>query len=159
GAVLWAYAQPRQNVMASDLSERAVLFVAQDGEIGALDRATGARLLVERVALKPGQQVLGATFDAAAFAPAASAPGAAGKTTPGRQRPQPLLEALHGIIFDKDSSFISVKLFAVQALGSIPGKEATAELLRTITSEGLPPQLGRAAGEVLIARRDEKAAD
>jgi hypothetical protein len=149
GAVRWAYSQPRHNVMASDLSDQAVLFVAQDGEIGALDRKTGARLLAGHVQLKPGQQVLGATFDAAGFAPQAQ------KAEP----PAPLLQALHGIIFDKDSSFISVKQFAVQALGSMPGKEATAELLRVVTSEGLPPQLGRAAGDVLIARRDQESTD
>lgn len=150
GAVRWAYAQPRHNVMSSDLSSDAVLFVAQDGELGALDRKSGGRLLTARVELKPGQQVLGATFDAIGYS--------VGQRT--AQPAAPLLEALHGIIFDKDSSFVSVKLFAVQALGLLPaGKEATAELLRVITSEGLPPQLGKAAGEVLIARRDKQASD
>jgi len=151
GAVRWAYTQPRHNVMASDLSEQAVLFVAQDGELGALDRKSGTRLLSERIQLKPGQQVIGATFDAAGFA-------ATGRGAP--QPQAPLLETLHGIIFDKDSSFVSVKLFAVQALGSLPaGKEATAELLRIVTAEGLPPELARAAGEVLIARRDRQSVD
>jgi hypothetical protein len=30
---------------------------------------------------------------------------------------------LRGIIFDRDSSFLSVKSFAVQALGAVPGKD------------------------------------
>ena len=150
GAVHWAYAQPRHNVMSSDLSSDAVLFVAQDGELGALDKKSGSRLLTARVDLKPGQQVLGATFDATGIA--------VGRDK--AQPPAPLLEALHNIIFDKDSSFVSVKLFAVQALGTLPqGKEATGELLRVVTSEGLPPQLGKAAGEVLIARKDRQADD
>jgi hypothetical protein len=155
GSVRWAYAQPRHNVMASDLSEQAVLFVAQDGEIGALDRKSGARLLSEHIELKPGQQVIGATFDAPAFAPESHA---------APQPTAPLLESLHGIIFDKDSSFLSVKLFAVQALGSLPSessgmsKEATAELLHIVTAEGLPPQLARAAGDVLTAHHDRQAA-
>lgn len=150
GAVRWAYAQPRQNVMASELTDQAVLFVAQDGELGALDRKSGGRLFSERIQLKPGQQVLGATFDAAGFAPSAGQ---------GAQPAAPLLQALHGIVFDKDSSFVSVKLFAVQALGSLAGKEATAELIRIVTSEGLPPQLGKAAGDVLIARNDRESTD
>src|SRR6185295_18079740 len=103
GGVRWAYAQPRHNVMSSDLAGDAVLFVAQDGELGALDKNNGGRLLTARVELKPGQQVLGATFDAAGF-------------SAGQQKVQPaapLLEALRGIVFDKDSSFVSVKLFAV----------------------------------------------
>jgi hypothetical protein len=150
GSVRWAYAQPRQNVMASELSGQSVLFVAQDGELGALDRQSGARLFAERIALQPGQQVLGASFAAAGYTP--SARGAA-------QPAQPLLAALHGIIFDKDSSFVSVKLFAVQALGKLEGKESTAELLRVVTSEGLPPELPKAAGEVLIARRDLQSSE
>lgn len=142
GALRWAYAQPRQNLMASELSERSVLFAAQDGELGVLDRATGAKLLSQRIGLKPGQQVLGGVFDAAGFVPS-GAPAAA---------PRPVLEVLRDIIFDRDSSFLSVKTFAVQALGKVPG--AQAELVRIITADGMPAQISRAAGDVLIARKD-----
>lgn len=151
GAVRWAYAQPRQNVMASELSADAVLFVTQDGELGALDRKTGSRLFTEHLKLQPGQQVIGATFDAATWSPPPQKSA--------DEKPMTLREALHGIIFDKDSSFISVKLFAVQALGALPGKDATAELLQVVTAEGMPPQLATAAGDMLVFRRDRQAQD
>ncbi|MFO0574535.1 MAG: PQQ-binding-like beta-propeller repeat protein [Polyangia bacterium] len=144
GAVRWAYAQPRQNLMASDINDRAVLFAAQDGELGALDRATGAKLLSQRLTLKPGQQVLGGVFDAAGFAP----------STEGAQPPRPVLEVLRDIVFDRDSSFLSVKTFAVQALGKVPGPQAQSELVRIITADGMPAQIARSAGDVLIARKD-----
>lgn len=144
GAVRWAYAQPRQNLMASDINDRAVLFAAQDGELGALDRATGAKLLSQRLTLKPGQQVLGGVFDAAGFAP----------STASAQPPRPVLEVLRDIVFDRDSSFLSVKTFAVQALGKVPGPQAQAELVRIITADGMPGQIARSAGDVLIARKD-----
>ncbi len=153
GRVRWAYAHPRQNIMSSELSRDAVLFVAQDGELGALDRRSGARVFAARLELKPGQQVLGATFDTAAGAAQVASAGHEVKPLP------PVLDVLHSIIFDKDSSFISVKLFAIQTLGSLSGRDAAAELLRIVTAEGLPSPLAKAAGEVLVARRDADTAD
>lgn len=149
GKVRWAYAHPRHNIMSSDLTGDAVWFIAQDGELGMLDRKTGARTLAERIELKPGQQVLGAAFDVAAGLP--------GRGTP--QATKPVLDVLHSIIFEKDSSFLSVKTFAVQSLGNLSGKEATAELLQVVTAEGLPPQLGKTAGEVLTARKDPEGTE
>lgn len=148
GAVKWAYAQPRQNLMASDMNAEVVLFAAQDGELGALSRSSGTKVMSRRLQLKPGQHVLGASFDAEGFTPAAA----------GAAPPEPVLQVLHGIIFDRDSSFLSVKTFAVQALGGIAGKEATAELVRVVTAEGLPQQLARAAGDVLIKRKEPEVA-
>ncbi len=150
GKIRWAYAQPRQNVMASDETGAAVVFVAQDGELGALDLMTGKRTFNQRLSLKPGQQVLGATFDAAGFAPTAPSGG--------EQAAPDVLSVLHGIIFDKDSSFIAVKTFAVQAVNTIKTKEATAELLRVVTADAMPGQVARAAGEALVARRDRDVA-
>lgn len=148
GAVKWAYAQPRQNLMASEMNDQVVLYAAQDGELGALARQSGAKLLSQRLQLKPGQHVLGATFDVEGFAPSATAAA----------QPASVLEVLRGIIFDRDSSFLSVKSFAVQALGGVPGKEATAELIRVVTAEGLPHQLAHAAGDVLVQRKDPEVA-
>ena len=153
GRVRWAYAHPRQNIMSSELARDSILFVAQDGELGALDRKSGARVFSGRLDLKPGQQVLGATFDTVGGNLQLAKAGGEARALP------PVLDVLHSIIFDKDSSFISVKLFAVQTLGSLPGKEAAAELLRVVTAEGLPSQLAKAAGEVLVARRDADTAD
>lgn len=148
GAVKWAYAQPRQNLMASEMNDQVVLYAAQDGELGALSRTSGAKLLAQRLQLKTGQHVLGASFDAEGFAPTAA----------GAAAPEPVLQVLRGIIFDRDSSFLSVKTFAVQALGGVPGKEATAELIRVVTAEGLPQQLARAAGDVLVQRKEPEVA-
>ncbi|MCS6913361.1 MAG: PQQ-binding-like beta-propeller repeat protein [Myxococcales bacterium] len=146
GRIRWAYAQPRHNIMASDETGGAVVFVTQDGEVGALDLASGAKVMSHKIPLQPGQQVLGATFDAAGFAP----PLPEGTQTPA------VLSVLHDIIFDRDSSFIAVKTFAVQAVSTLPGKEATAELLRVVTAEGMPQQVTRAAGEALVARKDRE---
>lgn len=147
GAMRWAYAQPRQNLMASDMNERAVLFAAQDGELGALDRGTGAKVMSRKLGLKPGQVVLGGVFDAAGFAPSG------GETVAAR----PVLEVLRDIIFDRDSSFFSVKTFAVQALGKVEGPQAQSELVRIVTADGMPAQISRTAGDVLIARKDGSA--
>lgn len=147
GEVKWAYASPRENLMASDLTAGAVLFATQGGELGALDRQSGAKVVSQRLQLKPGQTLIGASFDAAGYRPPAVADAKA----------PPVLDVLRGIIFDRDSSFISVKAFAVQALAARPGREATAELLKVVTAEGMPPQISRAAGDLLVARRDREA--
>jgi hypothetical protein len=155
--IRWAFAEPRQNIMASDQTGAAVVFVAQDGELGALDNRTGKRTFTQRLALSPGQQVLGATFDAAGFAPTAPTPTPAEKTEKtDKDAPSDLLSVLHGIIFDRDSSFIAVKTFAVQAVNSIRSKEATAELLRVVTADAMPQPVARAAGEALVERRDRE---
>jgi hypothetical protein len=146
GKIRWAYAQPRQNIMAADDTGAAVGFVTQDGTVGAVSRKDGARLFGQKLELRPGQQVLGAQFDAAGFAPQ------------GKADAPDVLAVLHDIIFDKDSSFIAVKTFAVQAVNSLQGKEATAELLRVVTAEAMPSQVTRAAGEALVARKDRDVA-
>jgi outer membrane protein assembly factor BamB len=148
GGLSWAYAQPRNNLMASDLVGNVVLYAAQDGELGALDKKTGGKLLTQKLTLPAGQQVLGATFDAVGYAP----------STAQAQRATPLLDVLHNIIFDRDSSFLSVKSFAVQALGNIPGKDSAAELIRVVTADGMPQQIARTAGEVLVKRKDPEVA-
>jgi hypothetical protein len=112
GAVRWAFANPRQTLMASDLVDQLVLYVAQDGEIGGLTSQAGAKVFSQRLSLKPGQQVLGASFDAAGLA----------VPTTELAKAEPVLSVLRGIIFDRDSSFLSVKSFAVQALGGGAGQ-------------------------------------
>jgi outer membrane protein assembly factor BamB len=146
GAIRWAFTQPRQNIMSSDDTGAAVVLAVQDGELAALDRKSGAKVMSQRLQVPAGQQVLGAVFDAAGFAPQAQ----------GQAQAPDVLAVLHDIIFDKDSSFIAVKTFAVNAVASLPGKEATAELLRVVTAEAMPQQVTRAAGEALVARRDRE---
>ena len=145
GAVRWAYANPRQTLMASDLSGDLVLYVAQDGEIGGLRKDSGSKVLSRRLGLKPGQNVIGASFDTAGL----SAQGAE------LAKAEPVLDVLRGIIFDRDSSFLSVKSFAVQALGAIPGQGAASELVKVITAEGMPSEVTKTAGDVLAQRKDD----
>lgn len=145
GAVRWAYANPRQTLMASELSGDLVLYVAQDGEIGGLRKDSGSKVLSRRLSLRPGQNVIGASFDTA---------GLAAPTTE-VAKAEPVLNVLRGIIFDRDSSFLSVKSFAVQALGSIPGQGAASELVKVITAEGMPSEVTKTAGDVLAQRKDD----
>jgi HEAT repeat protein len=131
--------------MASDLSGDLVLYVAQDGEIGGLRKDSGSKVLSRRLGLKPGQNVIGASFDTAGL----SAQGAE------LAKAEPVLDVLRGIIFDRDSSFLSVKSFAVQALGAIPGQGAASELVKVITAEGMPSEVTKTAGDVLAQRKDD----
>jgi len=145
GTVRWAYANPQKTLMASELSGDVVLYVAQDGEIGGLLRKAGSKILSQKLSLKPGQHVLGASFDTAGVAAPATEIAKA----------EPVLDVLHGIIFDRDSSFLSVKSFAVQALGAVPGKQAATELVKVITAEGMPTEIAKTAGDVLSKRKDD----
>lgn len=161
GPVRWAYAQPRHNIMSSDETGAAVLYAAQDGELGALDRKSGARLSRYKLALAAEQQVVGATFDAAGYTGTAAA--AEGKTpeaqaATNRGADALAIDALTGIIFDKDSSFIAVKTFAVQQLDTLKSKQATAALLKVVTAEAMPLPVARAAGDALIGRKDREVA-
>ncbi len=145
GTVRWAYANPQKTLMASELSGDLVLYVAQDGEIGGLLRKGGSKVLSQKLGLKPGQHVLGASFDTAGLA------------TPATElaKAEPVLDVLRGIIFDRDSSFLTVKSFAVQALGAVPGKQAATELIKVITAEGMPTEIAKTAGDVLSKRKDD----
>lgn len=146
GQVRWAYPHSRVTLMASEVAGDTLLYVAQDGEIGGLRKQTGAKVASQKLSLKPGQVVIGASFDAAGF----QAPGQ------DLAKPQPVLEVLRGIVFDRDSSFLSVKNFAVQAMGALPEKDAAAELVKVITAEGLPTEISKTAGEVLAKRKDDR---
>lgn len=145
GTVRWAYAHPRTTLMASEIVGDTVLFVSSDGEIGGLQTVAGKKVLSQRVTPKPGQVVLGASFDAAGLPTQTTE---LGKT-------EPLLDVLRGIVFDRDSSFLSVKVFAVQALGKVKDQQAAADLVRVITADGMPTKIAEAAGEALVRRKDD----
>jgi len=140
GDVRWGYAHPKVDLVGSGDVGPAILFASVDGELGALDARSGALVWSKRTDLK----VAGVTFDADGFAPGTGAPA-------------PLLQTLADIAWDHDARFTAVKVFAVGAIGRVPGVEATAKLVELVTKEGVPPAVAKAAGEALLARRDASA--
>ncbi|HUJ63489.1 MAG TPA: PQQ-binding-like beta-propeller repeat protein, partial [Kofleriaceae bacterium] len=68
GELRWAYSHPRVELVASEHTGRAIVALGEDGELVALDPATGAVRLSEKLAVP--LPVLGATFDAEGWTPA-----------------------------------------------------------------------------------------
>ncbi len=142
GKLRWAYANPRVDVVSADDVGPSVVFASVDGQVGALDTATGA----VRVAHKTGLRIAGASFDADGFAGGSSAAKA------------DVLKTLEQIIWDPDARFTAVKVFAVGAIGDIEGTDASAALLKIVLKEtGVPPAVQKRADEILVARHDAKA--
>ncbi len=144
GKIRWAYAHPRIDVVASDDVGSAIVFVAADGDIGAINERTGnAKSLA-----KTGLKLAGATVDADGL----QVEGGDAEVSNG------LRAALEQIVWDPDARFTSIKVFAVGALGEIPGAETTAALVKIVRAEtGLPRAAQKRAGEALIARKDKSA--
>jgi outer membrane protein assembly factor BamB len=139
GRLRWAYSQPEVESVSAVRQARIILFVTAAGEIVGLDPASGARtydlLLADEV-------VRGAAFDTEGFAG-----GAAG--------PAPLMSSvLSGMVRDPDLRFPDMKLFATDEMRGVPGTAVTAELLRILADEELPPEVRKRAGAVLVARKD-----
>ena len=149
GDLRWAYNQPMTEAVSSTDTGRAIVFVTADGEVGALDRATGRRLSKAQV---PGAAVVrGATFDAEGYVPTGAPSDAAGSGS--------LATILSSIIWDPDRRFSDVKIFAIEQMAKQPGREVTADLLKISQKEGLPPAVYQKAGEALIDRKDASATD
>jgi outer membrane protein assembly factor BamB len=142
GRLRWAYSHPRTDAVASEHTGRSIVFVAADGELGAVDLGSGARLWQARATDEGVFTVRGATFDAEGFAPAG---GGARESLP---------HTLANILWDNDKRFGDVKLYAITELARLEGKEVTAELLRALESEELPPQVVQKAVDALVERRD-----
>lgn len=147
GDLRWAYNQPSTEAVSSSDTGRAIVFVTADGQLGALDRATGRRLYTAAVS---GVSVRGATFDADGFVP--SGGGADEKSGD-------LASVLSSIIWDPDRRFWDVKIFAIEQMAKQPGREVTADLLKISQKEGIPPAVYLKAGEALIERKDGSATD
>lgn len=147
GAVRWAYVHPRVDAIASAWVGDALLFVAADGEIGALDAVTGRRTF--RASFGDGTfLVQGVTFDAEGFAPRGDVEPAAD-----------LVDALAEILWDPDKRFSDVKLFAIEELAKQPGPQATRELLKAMDARALPYLISQKALDALVARADPGALD
>lgn len=147
GALRWAYNHPVVEAAAAAHTRAAILFVTVDGELGALDPRTGRRGYRHRLAK---EIVTGATFDADGYAPEG-----------GSELPETptLTGALSSIVWDPDRRFFEVKLFAVDQLARLPGRQVTADLLRVLGAPDMPPVVVKRAAEAIVARKDPEAAD
>jgi hypothetical protein len=142
GRLRWAYAHPRVDMVSADDVGPVLLFASADGEVGAVDAKTGA----VRLRQKTGLRLAGATFDAEGFE------GGAVTETPS------VLGTLQQIVWDRDSRFTAVKIYAVTAIGTLAVKDASAALLKVVLApSGLPPSVQKRAGDELVARKDKDA--
>jgi outer membrane protein assembly factor BamB len=142
GRLRWAYNHPSEDAVASDWVGRHVLFVAADGELGAIDARTGRHTW--RARIPAGGIVRGATLDAEGWSPPDNVGGAE----------EPLAHALASILWDPDKRFQEVKLYAVDELARLQGKEVTLELLRALEGTELPAPVVQRATDALVDRRD-----
>jgi hypothetical protein len=136
GRMRWAYAHPRVDVVSAEACGPTVVFASADGDVGALDAASGALHAVH----KTGLSLAGATFDADGY------PGGPIAETPD------LKKTLERIVWDPDARFNAVKLFAVESLGALD--DSSTALLRVVLSASAPPAVARKAGELLVAKKD-----
>ncbi len=143
GKLRWAYAHPRTDLVAADDVGPSVVFASVDGDVGVLDAHNGS----VRMTVKTGLKLSGATFDADGF-------------TGGKDgEPTDVVQTLNSIIWDHDARFTAVKVFAVDALGDVPGKDASAALLKVVLADkDMPATVQKKAGEELVARKDKDAA-
>jgi hypothetical protein len=145
GKLRWAYANPRNDLVSADDVGPSVVFASVDGDIGVIDAKTGQVRGVE----KTGLRLHGATFDAAGYA---------GTVGTAKAEPTDVLQTLTSIIWDRDARFTAVKVFATDALASVPGPDASAALLKIVLAEkDMPPVVQKKAGEALVLRKDKEA--
>jgi outer membrane protein assembly factor BamB len=143
GMLRWAWVHPRVDVVSADDAGPAIVFASQNGDVGAVDAKTGA----ERTSYKTGLLLAGASFDADGWQPSGSG------------EPPHVLSALESIVWDRDARFTAVKVFAANAIGMIPGKEADAALLKIVRApKEVPAAVQKRAGEELVSRKDPESA-
>jgi outer membrane protein assembly factor BamB len=148
GKLRWVYAHPRTDVVASEDVGGAIVFASADGDIGLIDAASGA----VRVVQKTGLRIAGASFDADGL----TAGAAAALPTEAE-----VARTLEQIVYDHDARFGAVKVFAVDAMGDVPGLAVSTALLKIVRApagaNGVPPAAQKRAGEALVARKDHAA--
>lgn len=147
GKLRWAFAHPNDAV-ASERTARLVHFVTAEGELGAVDARTGAPSYQAK--LPPPRQgtrsIRGATLDVEGYEPPASGDA-------------PVARALASVVFDPDTRFTDVKLFAIEQLAALPGPDVTAELLRAVDASALSEAVIQRAADLLVKRRDPASAN
>jgi len=149
GALRWAYSHPSDAVASTDTGS-VIAFVSTDGDIGALDRVTGARRYQARLS---GEVVNAATFDADGFSPTRAGSESGAGAAPD------LVATLGAIVADPDRRFPDMKLFAIEEIGRQPGREATGKLLEILGERGMTPLAAQKTSEALAARKDTQSAD
>lgn len=144
GDLKWAYSHPRVDAVGSSDTGPAIAFADFNGELGALDAATGRRIYKAKLS----QGVLGATFDAEGWAPAEEDAAEEGDST---------AAALASIARDRDARYNDVKRFAIATLANMPGAAVSTDLLALISDPRTPPKIYEKAVESLVARKDPSA--
>jgi len=149
GALRWAYSHPSDAVASTDTGS-VIAFVSNDGDIGALDRVTGARRYQARLS---GETVNAATFDADGFSPKLAGSESGAGAAPD------LVGTLGAIVADPDRRFPDMKLFAIEEIGRQPGRDATGKLLEILGERSLTPLAAQKTSEALAGRKDTQSAD
>jgi outer membrane protein assembly factor BamB len=140
GEMTWAYSNPRVELVASDHTGGAIVAVASNGDVVALDPKDGT--VRAKKSLGTTQPVLGATFDADGWAPT----GEAEKSDP--------VAVLTSIALDREARFDRVKELAVRRLAQMPGPQVTQHLLAVIADPRQPQKLKDTVVELLMDRKD-----
>jgi outer membrane protein assembly factor BamB len=143
GGVLWAYAFPGQDLVASADLGATLALVSAAGDIVVLDAATGVPLVQGAL----GAAVAGATIDADGF----SVPDR-------RPAPTDTLETLTEIIWDPDRRFDQVKLYCVAELARSRDPRVVDTLIRIVTHENVERRVYERAADMLVERADAASA-
>ena len=141
GELVWAYSNPRVELVASEHTGGAIVAISTQGDIVAIDPKTGAVLQKKNLGL--GAQVMGATVDADGWVPQG-----------GEAQKVETVAALVSISRDRDARFDRVKELAVGALAKLPGGEVTKELLAVLSDKRAPQKLKDTVVEMLTKRKD-----
>ncbi len=143
GDIVWAYQNPRVELVASDHTGGAIVAISSTGDIVAIDPKSGA--VRGQRNLGTTAQVLGATFDADGWVPT------------GESSKVETVAALVAIARDRDMRFDKVKELAVSALAKLPGPDVTKEMLAVLADKRAPAKLKDTVIEMLALRKDPGA--
>ncbi len=144
GTLRWVYDHPRVELVASEHIGSALLAVAVNGQLVALDPDTGG--VLQRLDLGLGNVTLaGATFDADGWQPTGTSEVATTRA------------ALVAIAKDRDARFDAVKELAVAALAKETGAEVTTELLGILAEPRVAMKVKDQVVDILVRRKDVSA--
>jgi hypothetical protein len=143
GDIVWAYQNPRVELVASEHTGAAIVGISSNGDIVAIDPKSGA--VLAQKSLGTTAQVHGATFDADGWAPA------------GEGSKVETVTALVSIARDRDMRFDKVKELAIATLAKLPGADVTRQMLEVLGDKRAPAKLKDTVVEMLALRKDPAA--